>query len=65
MTDAHTRPACRTPRRSRAGDWVVVSGQLGLVDGALVERHRRRGSTRRSPTSPTGWPSTASPWSTS
>ena len=21
----------------RAGDWLVVSGQLGLVDGALVE----------------------------
>jgi len=21
----------------RAGDWIIVSGQLGLVDGALVE----------------------------
>jgi 2-iminobutanoate/2-iminopropanoate deaminase len=38
MSDAPTsKPAGPYTPAVRAGDWLIVSGQLGMLDGALVE----------------------------
>ncbi|MBA2495706.1 MAG: RidA family protein [Acidimicrobiia bacterium] len=37
MSDAPARPVGPYSPVVRAGDWIIVSGQIGLRDGALVE----------------------------
>ena len=39
----------------RAGEWLVVSGQVGIVDGKLVPAASRRSCARPSPTWPACW----------
>ena len=39
----------------RAGDWIIVSGQLGLRDGALVDGGVAAQTAQASPTSPRSW----------
>ena len=48
----------------RAGDWVIVSGQIGLVDGDLVGGGFDAELARPWPTSRPGWPRTAPRWPT-
>ena len=37
MSDVPSRPVGPYTPVIRAGEWIVVSGQLGLLDGALVD----------------------------
>ncbi len=37
MSDVPSRPVGPYTPVVRAGEWIVVSGQLGLLDGALVD----------------------------
>ena len=54
--DRMTKPVGPYTPIVRAGDWVIVSGQIGLVDGELVERglRRRAAPGDRQPRGPAG-----------